>query len=327
MQHSIQKYQHAFEQYLQDQKVTRSPETLYGPIEYILSLGGKRIRPLLCIMTCEMLQSDFQLALPQALAIEWFHNFTLVHDDIMDQAPIRRGKPTVHHSYSVNHGILSGDVMLIYTYRFLIEGLSESNIPKVLKHFNEIAIQICEGQQMDMDFESRLNVGLEEYLKMIEYKTAILLGASMSIGGMVAETSMEIASDLFECGKNMGLAFQLQDDFLDVFGQSDRTGKMKGGDILQNKKTYLYLKAIQLAEPKDKDELIALYSTTDANANDKKVERVTQLYQKYEIASHCKAVQKAFFNQGMKKLDRINIPAEKKLEIKTLFTDLSKRES
>ena len=228
-----------------------TPALLYDPIQYIMGMKGKRIRPLLVLIAYQLFDNKVEKALSSAIAIEMFHNFTLLHDDIMDNAPIRRGNLTVHEKWDNNAAILSGDVMMIKAYQLITKNNS-NNLHDILDLFSKTAIEVCEGQQLDMNFETQKNVTLGEYMKMIEYKTAVLLAASLKIGAITAGASKEDQDHLYKFGINIGLAFQLRDDLLDIFGSSEDFGKQIGGDILANKKTFLYLKSIQLADSSTK---------------------------------------------------------------------------
>ena len=252
-------YQKAFLNRLEQLKLGRDPSSLYQPINYILDLGGKRLRPVLTLMSAEIFGCSYNKALDAALCIEVFHNFTLIHDDIMDAAPLRRGKETVHLKWDLNTGILSGDAMLILAYQFL-ENYDPQTFQKLTKLFTKTALEVCEGQQYDMDFESLENVDLDDYLKMIAYKTAVLIGAAMKMGAIVANAPESDQEKIYEFGKNLGIAFQLQDDYLDAFGDPDTFGKQVGGDIIENKKTVLYIKAVENSTEEGKLELQNLFS-------------------------------------------------------------------
>ncbi len=238
-----------------------APEGLYEPCSYLLQLGGKRIRPALLLMAADMYGAGTAQYINQAVCVEVFHNFTLMHDDIMDEAPVRRGKPTVHKKWNLNTGILSGDVMFVKAYELLAEGLNPEEIHKVLPVFSRTAAEVCEGQQMDMNFESRDDVSPEEYLEMIRLKTAVLLGAALKIGAVLAKAPDEQTQLLYRFGCNLGVAFQIKDDLLDAFGDTDKTGKQRGGDILANKKTLLLLLAKQNATQEQLQQLTTLESS------------------------------------------------------------------
>ena len=257
---AIEEYQQHFITYLKKYAISKEPKNLYQPVQYILNLGGKRLRPVLTLMTAEIFKASYNNALNAALSIEVFHNFSLVHDDIMDDAPLRRGKQTVHEKWDVNTGILSGDAMLIMAYQ-LFENYDAITFQALAKVFSKTALEVCEGQQYDVDFETRTDVTIAEYLKMIEYKTAVLVGAAMKMGAIVAGASVKDQNDIYEFGKNLGMAFQLQDDYLDAFGDPKTFGKQVGGDIIENKKTYLYLKALEFLNENDKMKLQQLFSS------------------------------------------------------------------
>src|SRR5680860_969759 len=275
---SISQYREAFLDYLSEKITTKEPVNLYEPITYILNLGGKRLRPVLVLMTTEIFGTSFKKALDAALAIEVFHNFSLVHDDIMDSAPLRRGKETVHERWDLNTGILSGDAMLINAYQ-LFENYEGTVFKELAQLFTQTAIRVCEGQQYDIDFESREDVEIEDYLKMIEYKTAVLVGASLQMGAIVAETSEECKKAVYQYGKLLGIAFQLQDDYLDAFGDPDTFGKQLGGDIIENKKTFLYLKALENSGKLEANNLEDLYTINPMDASGK-IDAVKTIFEK-----------------------------------------------
>ena len=237
---SIEAYRDAFISHLEKEIVTKEPVNLYKPIHYILNLGGKRLRPVLTLMTADIFGTDYKKAMHAAMAVEMFHNFSLVHDDIMDDAPLRRGKETVHEKWDLNTGILSGDAMLIVAYQFF-ENYDAETFQQLAKLFSKTAIEVCEGQQYDVDFETRDDVTIDEYLKMITYKTAVLVGAAMKMGAIISKTDEKEAQAIYDFGLNLGIAFQLKDDYLDAFGDPKTFGKQVGGDIIENKKTFLYL--------------------------------------------------------------------------------------
>ncbi|TRW26716.1 polyprenyl synthetase family protein [Flavobacterium zepuense] len=251
-------YQQVITDYFANATINKEPANLYDPVNYILSLGGKRMRPVLTLMAAEIFNADCRAALPAAVAVEIFHNFSLVHDDIMDDAPLRRGNQTVHEKWNINTGILSGDAMLILAYQYF-EQYEPATFKELAKLFSKTALEVCEGQQWDVDFETRSDVSLPEYLKMIEYKTAVLVGAAMKMGAIVAGTSKENCERIYNFGLNLGIAFQLQDDYLDAFGNPETFGKQVGGDIIENKKTYLYLKALE--HNQHKNDLLQWFAT------------------------------------------------------------------
>lgn len=257
-----------------------NPENLYAPIDYILSLGGKSMRPTLLLLAYEVMAGkNLAKALPAAYAIELFHNFSLMHDDIMDNSPIRRGKKTVHLKWNTNTAILSGDALLVYSYQYLAQ-CENQYIPEVLKVFNRTAIGVCEGQQMDMNFESTWAVSLADYIEMIRLKTAVLLQGALEIGSLLADASAENAYKLGKFGEYMGIAFQLQDDYLDTYGQTAKVGKRIGGDILQGKKTYLVLKALELSTAKEAEDFKALLDKTCSSEAEEntKIQEVSKVF-------------------------------------------------
>jgi geranylgeranyl diphosphate synthase type II len=321
--HSIYQYQEFISDYLQSQYETKEPRNLYEPIHYILKLGGKRMRPVLTLMSAEVFDADYNLALPAALAVEVFHNFSLVHDDIMDEAPLRRGNETVHEKWDTNTAILSGDAMLILAYQYF-EKYNTEVFRDLAKLFSKTALEVCEGQQWDVDFETRNDVTIPEYLKMIEYKTAVLVAASMKMGALVAETTKENADLIYDFGLNLGLAFQLQDDFLDCFGNPATFGKQVGGDIIENKKTYLYLKAMEFSSDQEKDQLLHLFSIHPED-NTEKIELVKQIFNKTGASS---ATQQAIQDYTLKAFDtlqKIGIDNEKKEKLKSFGENLMGR--
>lgn len=321
--HSVQAYQDYFLSYLNEQHFLREPKNLYEPIDYILGLGGKRMRPVLTLMAVEVFDVSFEKALPAATAVEVFHNFSLVHDDIMDDAPLRRGKVTIHEKWNLNTGILSGDAMLILAYQYF-ENYEPAIFRELAKLFSKTALEVCEGQQYDVDFEIREDVSIPEYLKMIEYKTAVLVAAAMKMGAIIAQTSKENADLIYNFGLNLGIAFQLQDDYLDCFGNPETFGKQVGGDIIENKKTYLYLKAIEFAKVEERTQLLHLYSIQPQDNSDK-IESVKELF---VHTGASKATQKAiedFTLQAFATLNKMQLADDKKIVLKTFGEQLMNR--
>ena len=321
--HSIQQYQEFVLDFLNAQQPVREPKNLYEPIQYILGLGGKKMRPVLTLMSAEIFDVDFSKALPAALAVEVFHNFSLVHDDIMDDAPLRRGNMTVHEKWNINTGILSGDAMLILAYQYF-EQYEPVIFRELAKLFSKTALEVCEGQQWDVDFETRTDVTIPEYLKMIEYKTAVLVAAAMKMGAIVAETSAENGDLIYDFGLNLGLAFQLQDDYLDAFGNPATFGKQIGGDIIENKKTYLYLKAIEFASAEEKAKLLQLFSVS-LEENTTKIEEVKTIF---NATGATKATQQAIQDytlMAFATLDKMNISSEKKSMLRSFGENLMNR--
>ncbi|MDD2380442.1 MAG: polyprenyl synthetase family protein [Mariniphaga sp.] len=284
---------------------SRKPAELYAPVNYTLEVGGKRLRPALLLMAYNLFSDDVEKALPAALAVEVFHNFTLLHDDIMDKAEVRRNMPAAHIKFSENNAILSGDAMAFISYQYLMECRS-GNMPEMLSLFTETALEVCEGQQYDMDFENRSEVSENEYLKMIRLKTAVLLGCSLKAGALLAEISDETANQLYQFGMNLGMAFQLQDDWLDTFGNQKNFGKKIGGDILANKKTYLLVKALENATGDVKKRLVSWLHGTDFNA-DKKINAVTEIYQQLGIADLTEKKIEYFIRTAEKIFDSIPV--------------------
>ncbi|WP_460220109.1 polyprenyl synthetase family protein [Psychroserpens sp. MEBiC05023] len=320
---NILSYHDTFVEYLKTFIKPKDPKTLYEPISYILQLGGKRLRPILTLMTAEIFGCDYKRALNAALSVEVFHNFSLVHDDIMDDAPLRRGQVTVHEKWDVNTGILSGDAMLIMAYQ-LFENYNSNVFQQLAKLFSKTALEVCEGQQYDVDFETRDDVTIPEYLKMIEYKTAVLVGAAMKMGAIVAEASEECQNSIYEFGKNLGIAFQLQDDYLDAFGDPKTFGKQVGGDIIENKKTYLYLKALEFSEAGDVLQLQHLYGVSPSDPIEK-IETVKQLFVSSGSAEATKAEIKNYTNKAFSVLNSIKISEENKIALRTFGSDLMNR--
>ena len=307
---TVEEYRSKFLSYLEKFESPTNPKNLYDPVSYILSLRGKRIRPILTLLTCDIFNHNHKDALDAALAVEVFHNFSLVHDDIMDEAPIRRGNQTVHKKWDLSTAILSGDVMLILAYQ-LFENYSGDTFVSLAELFSKTAIEVCEGQQMDIDFSKKVDVSADEYLKMIEFKTAVLIGASMKMGAIVAGASEKDQNNIYEFGKNLGLAFQIQDDFLDTYGEEEKFGKKIGGDILENKKTLLFIRAKQLLSSDDSENLTKLYSskfTDDLN----KITEVRRLFEKCDIPKIISSEIENFTNISLKMLDGLQISEEKK---------------
>ena len=316
-------YQNEFLKFLNDFKVEKHPKSLYEPIHYFLDLGGKRLRPTLTLLTAEIFDGDYRQALNAALSIEVFHNFSLIHDDIMDDAPLRRGKETVHEKWDINTGILSGDAMLIMAYQ-LFENYDAKTFQDLAKLFSKTALQVCEGQQYDMDFETRDDVSIDEYLKMIEYKTAVLVGAAMKMGAIVAKTSESNQNNIYEFGKNLGIAFQLQDDYLDAFGNPETFGKQVGGDIIENKKTFLYLKTLEFSNADDRLQLEHLFGINPSDATEK-IETVKQLFISSGSAEATQQEIKAYTEKAFSILETLSISDEKKFILTGFGNELMNR--
>ena len=321
---AIKTYQEQFLEFLNDYNTEREPKNLYQPIEYILNLGGKRLRPVLTLMTTACFGGEVSRAMDAALAVEVFHNFSLIHDDIMDAAPLRRGQETVHEKWDLNTGILSGDAMLIRAYQ-LFENYPPETFRELAKLFSKTALEVCEGQQYDIDFETRLEVSIPEYLKMIEYKTAVLVGAAMKMGAIVANAAIEDQNRCYEFGKNLGIAFQLQDDYLDAFGNPETFGKQVGGDILENKKTYLFLKAIENGTPEVRAELIQLFQNSVIRPENK-VSKALDLFVRSESNHATKAAISSYTKAAFDILETINISSSNKQILKDFGTNLMTRD-
>lgn len=301
------------------------PEQLYEPLSYILSIGGKRMRPALLLMACELFGGDINKAIPPALAIEVFHNFTLMHDDIMDNAPLRRGKTTVHEHWNKNVAILSGDVMLIEGYKLMMQ-VDNHLLRQVLDIFNTTAVGVCEGQQIDMEFETRSVVNIDEYINMIRLKTAVVLGGALKIGALIGGASQVDADLLSEFGVQLGIAFQLQDDILDVYGDPEKFGKQVGGDIISNKKTYLLIKALELAEGELATELNSLLNASHLT-NNEKVAGVTNVYNELDIRQHAETAMQSYADKAFEALSKINLPEDHKQYLQHFADGLLVREN
>ncbi|MGB0882875.1 MAG: polyprenyl synthetase family protein, partial [Vicingaceae bacterium] len=309
MSNPIAYYINLINETIQDISLKKEPANLYEPITYTLNLGGKRIRPALLMLSNNLFGGTDKAALNSALAIEVFHNFTLLHDDIMDEAPLRRGNPSVYKKWNTNVAILSGDVMLMQAIQ-LLSKKNHPNLQRVLSIFNATAIQVCEGQQYDMDFEESSTVSIDDYLKMIELKTAVLLGASLKIGAVISNASSDNAHHIYEFGKNLGIAFQLMDDILDLYGDPKKVGKRIGGDVITNKKTYLLLKAQELASGKTAKDLEFCLTSKVIDENTK-VERVTTIFNSLNIKNLAVEEMNLFYNTAISHLDSIEADANK----------------
>lgn len=301
------------------------PEGLYQPIAYTLEQGGKRLRPMLALMSAQTFGGDPAKALPAAIAIEIFHNFTLLHDDIIDEAPLRRGKETVYKKWNINTAILSGDTMFAIAYGQLCSS-ETTKLPALMKVFTKTAIEVCEGQQYDIDFETSGDVSIDAYLNMIRLKTAVLLAASLKIGAITAGASEADADRIYSFGENLGIAFQLQDDLLDAFGNEEVFGKKTGGDILTNKKTYLYLKALERASANDRKSLVELYSRRDMEAGEKIV-KVLQIFRRADIEKQTERLIMDYFNRAILLLTEINLPEEAKKPLLSLAETMLNRKN
>ena len=307
-------YQKDFINFLESKKWVHEPKNLYEPIDYIIKLGGKRMRPILTLMAADIFSGGYEKAMSAALAVEVFHNFTLIHDDIMDAAPLRRGKATVHEKWDTNTGILSGDAMLIMAYQYF-EDYDPIIFQKLAKLFSKTALEVCDGQQLDVDFETRNDVTIDEYINMIRLKTSVLVAAALKMGAIVAETSDENASLIYDFGLNLGLAFQLQDDYLDTFGDPKTFGKQIGGDIIENKKTYLYLKSLEIASKDDCEKLLSFYNQ-NIEGNSAKIIEVTKIFELNNIPDLIKEQIQNYTEKAFETLSSMNITEQSKQGLK-----------
>lgn len=317
----LKKYQIPFANYLKQFEWNGNPKSLYEPVEYLMGLGGKQIRPLLVMMAYDMFKDGVEFTLDAAMAVEVFHNFSLMHDDVMDDASLRRGKQTTHEKYDVNTAILSGDVMIIKSYSLLSQYNERADL---LKCFNKMAIELCEGQRLDMDFETIDNVAIMDYITMITNKTSVLLACSLQLGGILAEASQSDQLHLYEFGKNIGIAFQIQDDVLDTYGNPKAVGKKQGGDILQNKKTYLYLKALELSTEAQKKELIALYNNSEIE-DDFKINEVKKRFNSLVVEEYANQVKEAYYDLAISHLKQVQVNDAKQDALKQLANFMIKR--
>lgn len=316
---------HTVEKELKKIDLNGKPKSLYEPISYILGFGGKRLRPVLTIYSHHIFSDDVKNILKPALAIEVFHNFTLMHDDIMDNAPLRRAKPTVHEKWDNNVAILSGDAMLVKAYQ-LFDEVEASVYGKVIERFNKTALEVCEGQMLDMDFEKKNDVSVSEYLEMIRLKTSVLLGFSLELGALIAGAEEKIGSKLFQLGMNAGIGFQIKDDLLDLYGSSKKVGKQIGGDIIANKKTYLLVKFLELANEKDRSEALVWLAKKEFD-KDAKIEYFRSMFSKYEVDKSAEDLLNQYFSDAMLQLDGLRVDLLRKGKLKKLLVNLIERES
>lgn len=302
----LKAYAATLDQYLESIVVDREPQGLYDPIQYIMSLGGKRIRPLMLLHTHKIFGGDVKSVLPLAAAVEIFHNFTLMHDDIMDNAKMRRGRETVHEKYNTNTAILSGDLMLIQSYGLIAECNHQEGFSKILTTFNEMSVQLCEGQQLDVDFETREDVTIDEYIHMITYKTSVLIAAAMKMAAIHAGANEHDQNHIYEFGKNVGIAFQMQDDILDSFGQKASVGKRIGGDILEGKKTYLHIKTLEIASKEQQTILRSLIKNNDID-DQEKIDKVLAIYKDTHVRIYAEQLKEAYRDLAFSHLDALDI--------------------
>ncbi|WMN12798.1 polyprenyl synthetase family protein [Marivirga salinae] len=325
MNKSIKEYIVSINSAIEKEHFGDKPQELYEPIRYIMSLGGKRMRPLLSLLSFQLYKDNIKDVIPASIAVEIFHNFTLMHDDIMDNAPLRRGQQTVHEKWNDPVAILSGDVMLVKAYQQIIAHCPKEKLTEVLEKFNQCAIEVCEGQQIDMNFEEQEQVHEAEYLEMIRLKTAVLLGFSLEFGGILAMDNEADQALLYQMGVNAGIGFQLMDDLLDVYADQEKFGKQVGGDIIANKKTYLLIKAIELASGENAYDLNKWLQTQDFN-KEEKVKSVTAIYNKLNIKELTETKMNEYFEKAFQNLEDLDASSEKKVIIKDFFNYLINRE-
>ncbi|MDY0076969.1 MAG: polyprenyl synthetase family protein [Bacteroidales bacterium] len=320
----IEHFQLQINDLIKSQQFDGNPKALYEPIAYTMHQGGKRLRPLLALLACDLFGGETEKVLYPALAVEVFHNFTLVHDDIMDKAPLRRGKETVYKKWNSDIAILSGDTMFALAYQYTLK-TDTALIPGILQVFSKAAIEVCEGQQMDMEFETDSEVTLTDYLDMIRLKTAVLLGASLEIGALVASAKKQDVKAIYDFGIALGMAFQLKDDLLDVYGNQDDFGKVSGGDIAANKKTFLLLKALEIADKADHDQLTKLYNSKNIIAEAEKISAVKAIYEKLEIKQAVEAAMEDYYQQAIRFLRNVDASEDKKEDLASFASFLYTR--
>ena len=326
----MQEYSNLFQllqKALQEEQATLSianPKAMYEPMAYIIGLGGKRVRPLLTLVGCDLFDENPEAAIPSALAVELFHNFSLIHDDILDNAPLRRGNTTVHEKWNRNIALLSGDGMMVQAFQVLAKSKSE-HIHALLNLFSKTGIEVCEGQQYDMNFETQAKVSVHEYIDMITYKTAVLLGCSLQMGAICANASITNQNHLYEFGKHVGIAFQILDDVLDVYADDEKFGKQVGGDIISNKKTFMLLDAFELANDKQTEELNYLLSSKEIT-NDEKVKQVTAIYNTLGVKELALAEANNHTDIALKHLSELDANTTKKEHLKAFALHLLNRE-
>ena len=319
-------YLEALNKEFDDHIYGHNPAELYDPITYIMSLGGKRLRPLLTLMSANLWLYNWQKALKPAMAVEVFHNFTLMHDDIMDQAPLRRGQQTVHEKWNTNTAILSGDVMLVAAYDLLIN-VEERHFKQVMRRFNKTAAEVCEGQQLDMVFATKSDITKEDYIEMIRLKTSTLLGFAMELGGIVADADEESVNLLYEIGVNLGIGFQLNDDILDVYGDPEKFGKQIGGDIIENKKTWLLLDSIEKSKGTPEAKTLSNWLKKKKFVPAEKVEAIREIYDTLEIKNDAETESKKYFERANSALNKLAVSEDKKTVIRLFVEQLQNREN
>lgn len=323
--HSYQQHLEFFNEKLSKEDLQGKPPELYEPILYTMQLGGKRLRPVLLLMACEVFGGKREEAIKTAMAFEVFHNFTLLHDDIMDKAPIRRGKASVYKKWNENIAILSGDTMFAIAYRLLIKASLEEKLQPMMELFTNTAIGVCEGQQLDMNFEKN-RAELSDYMEMIRLKTAILIASGMKAGAILGGADEKEMEMIYACGENLGLAFQLKDDLLDVYADESKFGKKSGKDIEENKKTYLYLKALELAGAEDAEKLRKLYAGTGFRDFEDKVQQTTAIFDKLNIRQKTTELIKEYSDKSLEILDKLKVQDERKTELRNTIEKMLHRD-
>ena len=317
----FEKYQKEIDKQLSKIKLSNNPKELYDPVRYMLKMKSKRVRPILAILAYKLVHPNWKKVIQSCLSLELFHNFTLIHDDIMDKAPIRRGKKTIHEKWNKNIGILSGDLLMILAYN-MISDLPKNILSKTMLKFNEISIKVCEGQQLDMNYQTRKNIDEKQYIEMIRLKTATLIGLSLQFGGLLANMNNNNLNTLYKIGELFGIGFQLRDDLLDVYG-SKNFGKKIGGDILENKKTFLSVKAYELSSKKERENLD--YWKNNTKSSKEKIKKVTEIFDKLNLKKLTEKKIKSFFNLAYKKLESLNIKKSNKEELNNYLSLLFER--
>jgi len=321
MEFKVDQYTQRLNQAIDALDLEGNPPELYDPIRYIMSLGGKRIRPILCLLAADLFEGNESQATLAALSIEVFHNFTLVHDDIMDEAPLRRGKKTVHEKWNRDIAILSGDVMFVKAYDLLL-ATNSPKLPVLIKLFNTTAVEVCEGQQLDMNFETTETVSIENYIRMIELKTSVLLACSLKMGALISDANEVDANHLYDFGKNLGIAFQIQDDLLDAYGDPTKFGKRVGGDIISNKKTYLLLTALEAASVSQKSKLLHLFKETNQEL---KISETKSLFEELGVPDKTERAIAQYYESALQSLEKISIAKEKKTPLRDLAKQIMDR--
>ncbi len=321
--YTLDELSNIFQEHLSNQPLLQTPETLYEPILYTMQQGGKRIRPVLMLAACDLFSGNIHESLHTAAGLEIFHNFTLVHDDILDESPVRRGRETVYRKWNINTAILSGDVMFALAYEYFLKAKSP-HIIHIMQLFNKTVVEVCEGQQYDMDFEQAKEVTVEEYIEMIRLKTAVLLAAALKIGAMMAGADEDACEHLYRFGINTGLAFQLMDDYLDTYGDEKTFGKRPGNDIATNKKTFLYLTALKLANSDDQNKLIEFYSGKDFK-KEEKIQSVRQIFDRSKAGIATQNEMKKYHKEALLELDMLQVDDERKNVLKAFANKLVQR--